>query len=201
MRPHLLLPLLLLAVTAQASGQGYYEFLGPARPASDKFTPRYHIRYNAQGFDSPAEHRTKKMVKKGASESAIQEVENFPRAADEIARWIDDAYENTRAEFLLCGGDLASRAMAVSPSGVYVIIEPTAFYVGELGIDAAGVYYPSRREIHVLNIYYTWSGPYRGWLRHARDLLRWEMENYFGTECRIQAEPRTSKWPCDAPRG
>ena len=200
MRFAVLFSLLLLGAASQASGQGYYEFLGPAQPASDKYTPRYHIRYNTQGFDYPAEHRTKKMIKKGAPESAVREVENFPQSADDIPKWIDDAFENTRAEFLRCGGDLASRAIAVSPAGVYVVIEPTAFHVAELGIDAAGVYYPSRHEIHVLNIYYTWSGAYRGWLRHARDLLRWEMENYFGTECRIQAEPRTSSWPCDAPR-
>src|SRR5436853_2839087 len=200
MRGLIFLPLMLVVVSAEAYGQGYFEFLGPAQAAPDRYTSRYHIRYNTRGFDAPSQHNTKKMIKKGASDSAVQEIMSFPNSPDEIAQWIDDAFEKTRAEFMACGGDLASRALSVSASRVYVLIEPSAFHVAELGIDVAGVYYPSSYDIDVLNVYYTWGGQYRGWLRHARDLLRWEMENYFGTECRIQAEPRTDKWPCDAPR-
>jgi hypothetical protein len=36
-------------------------------------------------------------------------------------------------------------------------------------------------------------------LRHARDLLKWEMGNFFGVESRIMPEPRATGWPCNAP--
>jgi len=51
----------------------------------------------------------------------------------------------------------------------------------------------------VLNIYYTWGGENKGWLRHARDLLKWEMGNFLGAESGIMPEPRPKGWPCNAP--
>jgi hypothetical protein len=136
------------------------------------------------------------MERKGASPSAVQEVLSFPGSPDAFSQWIDDAFDQTMQEFTQCGGELAGSARLVSPQGVYVVIEPTGFFVAAVGYDVAGVYYPDRREIHVLNIYYIWHGPDAGWLRHARDLIKWEMENYFATEVRITAEPRTANWPC-----
>ena len=195
----LFVPLIALALCIQANAQGYYEFLGAPRAVPDQVTQKYSIRHNTQGFDNPIDHNIKKMEKKGASTFAIQEVLVFPGTPDAFSTWIDDAFDQTMAEFTACGGDLAQKASRVSPQNVYVVIEPSAFFVPEAGYACAGVYYPDRHEIHVLNIYYTWGGQYNGWLRNAKDLLKWEMENYFAMEVGIQPEPRTPHWPADAP--
>jgi hypothetical protein len=50
-----------------------------------------------------------------------------------------------------------------------------------------------------MNIYYIWSGPNAGWLRHARDLIKWEIGNFFAAEVRVRPEPRPDGWPCNAP--
>jgi hypothetical protein len=194
-----LLPLVLCV--KPASAQGYFQFLGPPEQVADRYTPRYGIRYNTQGYDQPRQlsiKKIKKLKKKGVPDSIIGELLDFPGQPDAIGRWIDDAFDQVKAEFMACGGSLASRARSVSPRGLCVRIMPTAFFEPYYRVDVAGVYYPSIREIRVLNIYYFWSGPYTGWLRHARDLIKWEMQNFFAVECKIQPEPRPQGWPCAA---
>ncbi|HKV42797.1 MAG TPA: hypothetical protein VJX67_26600 [Blastocatellia bacterium] len=195
----MMLPLLLLTLSVEVKAQGYYQFLGDPTPVPDSTSQRNGIRYNTQGFDTPHTHQVKKMIKKGAPDSAVQAVLDFPGNTTAFSNWIDDAYEQTQKEFTDCGGSLASRARQVSAGAVYVIVEPTAFYVPELGYAVAGAYYPDTNQIRVLNIYYIWSGPNKGWLRESKDLLKWEMENYFAVQVGVQAEPRTPNWPCDAP--
>jgi hypothetical protein len=56
-------------------------------------------------------------------------------------------------EFTECSAEMARKAGMVSPGKVYIVIEPSAFFVPEAGYPCAGVYYPDRHEIHVLNIY------------------------------------------------
>jgi hypothetical protein len=185
---------------SQARAQGYYEFLGEARQVPDQQSKTYGITYNTQGFDKPTVHNTAKMTKKGAPSYDVQAVQEFPGAPDAFSQWVDGAFEQTREEFIDCGGSLSVAATSVSPKGVRIVIESSGFFVPQLGYPVASVYYPATHEIHSLNIYYTWTGANVGWLRNAKDLLKWEMENYFATEIGIQAEPRTPKWPCDAPR-
>lgn len=103
-----------------------------------------------------------------------------------------------QAQFQGCGS-LANRAARVSPASLSIMIMPSAFFEPYYRVDVAGVYYPSTHEIKVLNIYYIWSGPNAGWLRQARDLIKWEMGNFFATELGVQAEPRPDGWPCTAP--
>jgi hypothetical protein len=93
---------------------------------------------------------------------------------------------------------LAERAAQVRTKGLRITIMPSAFWEPFYEVLVAGAYYPSKKEIKVLNIYYIWEGDNKGWLRHARDLLRFEMENYFAVACGIVPEPRTRDWPCDA---
>ena len=196
-----LLFLPLLACASPAKAQGYFEFVGSPRSVPDHFSPRHGIRYNSQGYDQPDvnwEKKTKKMIKKHVPEYAINEIKNFPGAPDAIGSWIDDAFEQTQAEFMSCPS-LAFRASRVSPASLYVTIMPSAFLEPYYGIDVAGAYYPSTKEIRVLNIYYIWKGPNTGWLRHARDLLKWEMGNFFAVELGVQPEPRPAGWPCNAP--
>jgi hypothetical protein len=168
---------------------------------ADKSSPKYGIRYNTQGYDQPEvkwEKKMRKMTKKGVPEYAINEITRFPGGSDAIGEWIDAAFDQTLAEFTNCPM-LADRARRVSPRSLYVTIMPSAFYEPHWGIDVAGVFYPSTKEIRVLNIYYMWSGKNRGWLRHARDLLKWEMGNFFAVELGVQPEPRGAGWPCTAP--
>ena len=186
-------------LTADASAQGYYKFLGDSQSVPDRYSQRNGIRYNTQGFDNPTQHNVDKMIKKGADPASVQTVLNYPGSSDAVDGWVDSAFEQTKQEFEACGGSLAARGSRVSANGVYVVIEPTAFFVPELGYAVAGAYFPATHEIHSLSIYYTWSGQNKGWLRQAKDILKWEMENYFAVETGIQAEPRTPNWPCDAP--
>ena len=119
----------------------------------------------------------------------------FPGGPDVIGEWIDQAYDEVQTQFMKCSS-LAGRASSVSPYSLYVMIMPSAFFEPYDKIDVAGVYYPSTHEIKVLKIYYIWSGSNAGWLRHARDLIKWELGNFFATELRVQAEPRPDGWPC-----
>ena len=131
-------------------------------------------------------------------ESAIAEIMAFPGSPDAIGKWIDDAFDQVLAQFTACDGSLARQANRISGSDLKVIIMPSAFYVPVYDVLAAGAYYPTPHEIRVLNIYYTWSGDNKGWMRHARDLLV-EMGNYFAVTIGIEPEPRSTGWPCNAP--
>jgi len=180
--------------------QGYYEFLGSPRASADKLSPRHGIRYNTQGYDNPDinwNKRERKLTNKGVPAYAINEMMQFPGAPDAIGEWIDQSFDEVRSQFMDCVS-LADRAASVSPSSLYVQIMPSAFFEPYYKVDVAGVYYPSTHEIKLLNIYYTWSGPNAGWLRHARDLIKWEMGNFFAIELGVQAEPRPDTWPCGA---
>jgi hypothetical protein len=189
---------LLVLLGGSANAQGYYEFLGAPRSVPDKFSPRYGIRYNTQGFYDPGlnwEKRAARLAKKGVPQSVISQMMAFPGSPDAIGKWIDKSFYEVQTQFSKCAS-LASRAKLVSPSLLYVVIMPSAFYEPYYRVDVAGVYYPSTHEIRVLNIYYIWDGRNAGWLRHARDLIKWEIGNYFATELRIRPEPRPVGWPC-----
>jgi hypothetical protein len=194
-----MMSLFLFVGTAQA--QGYFEFLGSARAVPDKFSPRHGIRYNTQGYDQPEVNWTKKlkkMARRNVPEYAIDEMLSFPGDPDAIGEWIDQAYDEVQKDFMKCGS-LTSRASRLSPHSLYVTIMPSAFFEPYYKVDVAGVYYPTTKQIKVLNIYYIWTGSNEGWLRHARDLIKWEMGNFFATELGVQAEPRPAGWPCTTP--
>ena len=185
-----------------AQSQGTHQFLGKPRQVPDQFTAKHGIRYNTRGFDEPRTNWEKKIQtwrENSVPESVIEELLAFPGSPDAIGRWIDDAYDHALAQFTACEGKLAKRARRVSKTDISVVIMPSAFLEPYYQILLAGAYYPIPKPIKVLNIYYIWEGEHKGWLRHARDLLVYEMQNYFGVACGIRAEPRTAAWPCDAP--
>lgn len=191
-----------LLCVSTALAQGTHQFLGKPRQVPDQFTPRHGIRYNTQGYDRPRAKWNKKMRAWRANdvpESIIEEILAYPGSPDAIARWIDDAFEHTLAQFTACDGGLANRARQVSKTDISVVIMPSAFFEPYYQVLVAGAYYPTPKQIKVLNIYYIWEGTHKGWLRHARDLLVYEMQNYFAVACGVQPEPRTAAWPCDAP--
>jgi len=185
-----------------AEAQDTHQFLGPPRIVPDQFTAKHGIRFNTQGYDQP-EAKWKKKVRvwreNGVPESTIEQMLAFPGSPDAIGQWIDDAFDQTLAQFTACEGPLAERAREVSASDLSVVIMPSAFFEPYYKVLVAGAYYPTPKQIQVLNVYYIWEGANKGWLRHARDLLRYEMQNYFGVMCGIVPEPRTANWPCDAP--
>lgn len=197
----LVLASLLLCVST-AEAQGTHQFLGAPREVPDQFTAKHGIRYNTQGYDEPQAKWKKKIRawrENDVPESIIEELLAFPGSPDAIERWIDDAFDQTLAQFTACDGKLAERARQVSATDVSVVIMPSAFFEPFYKILVAGAYYPTPKQIKVLNIYYIWEGEHKGWLRHARDLLLFEMQNYFAVACGIQPEPRSATWPCDAP--
>jgi hypothetical protein len=192
----------LLLCASNANAQKTHQFLGPPHEVPDQFTVKYGIRYNTQGYDHPDVNWNRKIRKWKANDvpdAIINEIMAFPGSPDTIGQWVDDAFEKTLAQFAACGGTLAERASKVSARDVYVTIMPSAFYEPYYDVLVAGAYYPTPKEIKVLNIYYIWQGEHRGWLRHARDLLVYEMGNYFAVACGIVPEPRSAAWPCDAP--
>ena len=82
-----------------AKAQGYYEFLGSPQAVSDRFSPRYGIRYNTQGYENPDVNWTKraaKLARKGVPEYAINEMRLFPGDPDGIGEWIDKAFMECR---------------------------------------------------------------------------------------------------------
>lgn len=197
----LLTGLLTIVLATSVNAQGTHEFLGSPREVPDQFTPKHGIRYNTQGYDQPEvnwKKKLKKWAKKSVPDSAIEEIMAFPGSPDTIGEWIDDAFDKVQAQFSACES-LAKRAGRITGSDLRVTIMPSAFYIPVYDVLAAGAYYPTQREIKVLNIYYTWSGENKGWLRHARDLLVYEMANYFAVTIGIQPEPRPEGWPCNAP--
>lgn len=84
--------------------QGYYEFLGAPRAVPDKFSPRYGIRYNTQGFDEPElnwKKRAPKLARKGVPEWAINEMMLFTGGPDAIGVWIDEAFASVQTRVAL----------------------------------------------------------------------------------------------------
>jgi hypothetical protein len=186
---------------ASVHAQGTHEFLGAPRAVPDQFTPRHGIRYNTQGYDQPEVNWNKKLRKwkaKNVPDEIIEQIMAFPGSPDAIARWIDDAFDQTQAQFMACGGGLARRAERLSPASLLVTIMPSAFYEPFYKVNVAGAFYPDKTEIKVLNIYYTWKGENKGWLRHARELIAFEMGNYLAYTLGLQPEPRIEGWPCTA---
>ena len=193
---------LLVGLAGTTRAQGTHQFLGEARPTGDKITPRFGIRYNTQGFDKPSfnwEKKIRKWQQKEVPGQVIEELLTFPGAPDAIPTWIDEAYRKVQTKFAECGGMLSQRAVRVSPRNLSVRIMSSAFFEPYWKINVAGAYYPKTKEIKVLNIYYIWSGPNKGWLRHAKDLLEWEIGNFMAVESGVQPEPRPKGWPCNAP--
>jgi len=193
--------LLTIVFAKSVDAQGTHEFLGSPREVPDQFTARHGIRFNTQGYDQPEVNwnkKLKKWAKKSVPDSAIEEIMAFPGSPDAIGAWIDDAFDKVLAQFSACES-LAKRTGRINGSDLRVIIMPSAFYIPAYDVLAAGAFYPTQREIKVLNIYYTWSGENKGWLRHARDLLLYEMGNYFAVSLGIEPEPRPEGWPCNAP--
>lgn len=191
----------LLLCVSTVEAQGTYQFLGRPRAVPDQFTARHGIRYNTQGYDQPRarwERKIRVWRANGVPESVIDEILSYPGSPDAIDQWIDDAFDQTLEQFTACGGLLADRARQISAADLSVIIMPSAFFEPYYKVLVAGAYYPTPKQIKVLNIYYTWDGANRGWLRQARDLLVYEMANYFAIACGIEAEPRTAGWPCNA---
>ena len=85
----LLLALPLVLCVSSANAQGDFKFLGNTRQVQDQFSPKYHIRYNTQGFDQPRPNWSKKiakMQKKKVPEYAINEILQFPGSPDAISR-------------------------------------------------------------------------------------------------------------------
>ena len=194
--------IVMILCVSTAQSQGTHQFLGKPREVPDRFTARHGIRYNTQGYDDPEakwEKRIRTWRENEVPESIIEQLLAFPGSADAIGQWIDDAFDRALEQFTACGGKLAKRANRVSKADLSVTIMPSAFFDPSYQVLLAGAYYPTPKQIKVLNIYYIWEGQHRGWLRHARDLLVYEMQNYFAVSCGIQAEPRTLDWPCDAP--
>ena len=200
--------ILVMALTAMAlcvstaQSQGTHQFLGKPRKVSDEFTAKHGIRYNTKGFDEPRtnwESKIQTWRENQVPEPIIEELLAFPGSPDAIGRWIDDAFDQALAQFTACGGKIAKRARKVSTTELSIVIMPSAFFEPYYQVLVAGAYYPTPKQIKVLNIYYIWEGQNKGWLRHARDLLVYEMQNYFGVACGIQPEPRTAAWPGDAP--
>lgn len=195
--------ILFLWMCGFAGAQGTYQFLGDSRSVPDRYSPRHRIRYNTGGFENPVVNwvkRSRRLRNKGVPEDAINKMAAFPGSPDAFGKWADDAFDSVQEQFIACGGALANRARVVSPANVHIVVLSTIWYEPRLKRWLAGAYYPEKKEIRVVNIYYTWSGPQAGWLRHARDLILWEMGNYFAGECRVRAEPRPGGWPCSSPR-
>jgi len=193
--------LLMFGFVQTTAAQGTHEFLGSPRAVPDQFTPKHGIRYNTQGYDAPEVNWNKKFKKwanKDIPQSAIDEIMAFPGSPDAIGQWIDDAFDKTAALFSGCDEQMTKRVQKISGSELYITIMPSAFFIPAYDVLAAGAYYPGSHEIKVLNIYYTWSGENKGWMRHARDLLLYEMGNYFAMTLGLQPEPRTEGWPCNA---
>jgi hypothetical protein len=189
------LPVLLVCIDA-VHAQQLYKFLGPKHSDEIKFSPKYKIPYNDNGFDDPLKHKWKPARDRGAPDWVLDEIKDFPGSPDAIGQWIDEAWDDAVAAFTKCGWPLADFAARVSPESLWggVRIAPTIWYEPALDSYLAGGYYPDTRSIRVVNIYYGTTGSYR----HARELLKWEMKNHFGTLAGIQSEPFSPDWPCNA---
>ena len=83
-----------IILSGSARAQGYFQFLGAPQTVPDRYSPRFGIRYNTQGYDVPDvnwKKRAAKLARKGVPEFAINEMMQFPGASDAIGEWIDKA--------------------------------------------------------------------------------------------------------------
>lgn len=194
--PVLFITIILLSAANAALAQSPYKFLGPKKKAEIKYSPKYKIPYNDNGFSDPAKRKWKQAAKRGAQGFVIEEIQIFPGTPEAIGEWIDEAWDEAVASFKKCGGSRAEFAATMTPSSLKggVSIQPTIWYEPVLKSYLAGGYYPDTRSIKVVNIYYGTTGDYR----HARLLLKWEMKNHFAFLAGIQSEPYAPDWPCNA---
>ena len=186
----------LMVSAATVRAQDLIKFLGPQHSDEIKFSPKYRIAYLDNGFSDPLKRQSKKAKKRGAPQSVLDEINEFPGSPDAIGKWIDEAFDEAAASFNKCGGALARFASGVSPASLSggVTIEPTIWFEPALNSYLAGGYYPTTHSIRVVNIYYGTTGDYR----HAKSLLVWEMKNHFATLAGIESEAFSPNWPCDA---
>src|SRR5215510_9047036 len=120
----------LVCFASTAMAQGKHQFLGPPREVPDQFTPKYGIRYNTQGYDEPQAKWKKKIrtwEENSIPQPIIDQLLAYPGSPDAIGQWIDDAFDQTLAQFAGCGGNLSTLASRVSASELRVTIMPSAF--------------------------------------------------------------------------
>lgn len=172
-------------------------FLGEPRVVPDTYSPKYKVRYNDKGYSEPRaikERKLKKWVKKGMGGETIEALKLFPNHPQGIGGLIDDAIDSVKHQFALCGGELEKKSAALDPRKIYVVIEPASFVEPLSNKWAVGYYSPQAREIHSVAAYYQFA---ESWLRHAREILVWEYQNFYAYECGLKPYPRTEHWPCD----
>ncbi|HWC78289.1 MAG TPA: hypothetical protein VG778_12545 [Blastocatellia bacterium] len=179
--------LISIAVKAQTPSQriNWNPLLGPSYSDGQvKYTPKYGIRYLANGFDRPKQKRImakapKYLHKKGAGH-LVEAFQDFAlemtRDESVIPRWIDEAWEEIRDRWSECGGTFA-RAARLNPRELTVVIEDRPFWMTGYDFYANGM--TDGRIIRVVNITTArlLTNPDGAYLVRFPELMRWEMGN------------------------
>src|ERR1044072_3762116 len=128
--PFLFIAIIVLSAASTALAQSPYKFLGPKKKTEIKYSPKYRIPYNDNGFSDPAKRKWKQAAKRGAQGFVIEEIQIFPGTPEAIGEWIDEAGEEAVASFKKWGGPRAEFAegMTLWSRKGGVSTQPTIWY-------------------------------------------------------------------------
>lgn len=172
-------------------------FLGNASlDVPDKVTPRFHIRYNARGFDHGRRKRIERKTPKYlAAKGASHLIEEFQMIAEVmtsddgprgyIPLQIDLAYSAIKQKWIACGGNWASVARRFDPERLYIDFEAQPFWVPEHATWANGSTNGHHIRIVAITANKLFSDPAHAFLVRFESLATWEIGNAFGIEAGI----------------
>jgi hypothetical protein len=188
----------LLCAPVIASGQDFYNYLGPGRDVPDKASPVLGIPYNDLGLESVSQKRldksTARLASLGAPAGDTRKLLAYP--TQDYGVWIEKSYHTALGQFVACGGSIAAKALQFNPASYRVAVQPSAF-TDEINFPnevLAGETIPAARTIKALDFYVSESD---GSLSYLPTVLTWEYGNAIAASVGIAGEPRPAGWPCN----
>lgn len=181
--------ILSLCAQAQSPSQtiNWKPLLQEAYPQGIRYTPRYSIAYESNGFDSKKRKiinkKTPRYFDKMNAAHLVEPFQIFAIAltenSDNLPQWIDEAWDDVKQKWLACGGVFAQAANNFNPSRLLVVIEAQPFWVEAHKLYANGMVELDGRTIRAVNIATSrlHTDPQNASLVFLPDLLRWEIGN------------------------
>jgi hypothetical protein len=192
--------------------------LGPAAQNAVRYSPKYGIPYQDNGFnpaDSNPTLRDSRLATMASSiayfrnlgipESVIADFKQYATdlltVPNQIGMEIDTAYETIYQRWNVCGGKYASTINSFNRTALFITVQPSIWY--QCG-TTAGCNYIGGLEVgnklYTTIVYVSVSYPSSSRVTKFRDIVRWEMGNavatYSGHRPKTVSQEMGDKSPC-----
>lgn len=159
--------------------------LGPATDGPAKRTP-LGIVYYPNGLDAPSAKRIERSIAylraQGVQEYQIAQFQTYAQELPtKLPTWIDEAYMTIRARHVACGGKWKANAELIKPASIVIRFTATPFWSEYHKQWTASWVEGKGATMQIKSAVVTLGGLSIGQpdLRFGKDLVRFELGNYF----------------------